>query len=213
MLPPLLLLPAAAAVTTLAAAASAPRSVVLHVAPGAAGGSSCTNATSAHDDFTCPTLPAALALAATLDNANSTVVFAGTQAVREPLQLRSAAPPASLRLLGGAGAVIDGGGSSALLQVSGSGAVTVESVGFRRGFVSFGKGAKGYAPVGVGFPKPMASPTTFTDCSFIDNVGACKQLDRVCSADCRPLWLTRTSQPASQPCRYIICRVVSDPTD
>ena len=121
MLPPLLLLPAAAAGTTLAAAASAPRSVVLHVAPGAAGGSSCTNATSA-DDFTCPTLPAALVLAATLDNANSTVVFAGTQAVRDPLQLRSAAPPASLRLLGGAGAVIDGGGSSALLQVSGSGA-------------------------------------------------------------------------------------------
>ena len=151
------------------------RTVTLRVTPGSMGGpSTCTKSSPTGAAYVCPSLPAALNVAATLEGAATTVIFADTFVAREPLRLRSAAAPAAtLRLQGtGTGATIDGGGASALLQVSGGGAVSVDSVGFRRGYVSFAKDTKGYAPVSVGFPSPMPQPTTFTNCSFHDNTGA-----------------------------------------
>jgi hypothetical protein len=124
----------------------------------------------------CPTLPLALAAAAALGSGTAaTVTFAGVVAVREPLLLCSAPAPATLLLQGSGGAAaIDGGYRSVLLRVSGGGAVTVDSVSFRRGFAPFLKGTTtaDYAPVTVGFPHPLAAPTLFRACVFTDGAGA-----------------------------------------
>jgi hypothetical protein len=134
----------------------------------------CTLAPAAGATYVCGSLSVALEFAPTLHGAATTVLFGGTYHVGgdwQPLQLRSAAAPATLRLQGPM--AIDGGGTAGLLHITGGGgAVSVDSVVFLRGWVSYARGTKMYAPVTVGFPKAMGQPTTFSNCSFMGNVGA-----------------------------------------
>eukprot|EP01048_Picozoa_sp_COSAG05_P002511 COSAG05_NODE_104_length_18950_cov_118.655403_12_plen_372_part_00 len=151
------------------------RTVTIQVAAPAATrdtSESCTK-DSRSSAYLCPSLPAALDVAATLDSAASTVLFAGAVETRVGLHLRSAPAPATLRLRGtGGAAAIDGAGVSALLKISGSGAVSVQDIAFRQGAVAYHKGTKDYAPINVGFPEPLKLPTTFTNCTFTNMVGA-----------------------------------------
>ena len=143
------------------------------VSPGS--GISCTKHSAS--TIECPSLTAACAAARHLNNDVAvTISFAHHEVLSSPLTLESPPFPATLRLQGAGdgSAILDGGYQSGLLRIRGGGAVSVDSVIFRNGAVPYLKGSTivDYAPVCVGFPHPLTQQTTFSNCHFVNSVGA-----------------------------------------
>ena len=143
------------------------------VSPG--NGTFCTNRSSS--TFECPSLAAACAAVRHLNNDVAvTISFAHHELLSTPLTLESPPFPSTLRLQGtlNGSAILDGRHTSGLLRIRGGGEVSIDGIIFLNGAVPYLKSSAivDYAPVCVGFPNPLSQQTTFSNCHFVNSVGA-----------------------------------------
>ena len=125
----------------------------------------------------CPSLAAACSAVRQLSNDVAvTISFAHREVLKAPLTLESPPFPSTLRLQGAlnGSAILDGGYTSGLLRIRGGGEVIIDGVIFLNGAVPYLKSSTiiDYAPVCVGFPHPLSQQTTFSNCRFLNSVGA-----------------------------------------